>query len=82
MAKLAPVRPAVLIAYFRDLGYREAGQEGSHLKMKKPGAPRPLVIPMHRTVSVGVILSNLRSAGVNRQDFKEWLGKRHAAGRG
>jgi len=76
MAKLAPVRPALLSAYFRELGYREAGQEGSHLKMKRPGAPRPLIIPMHRTVSVGVILSNLRSAGANRQQFEAWLEKR------
>jgi predicted RNA binding protein YcfA (HicA-like mRNA interferase family) len=80
MAKLAPVRPGVPSAYFRDLGFREAGQEGSHLKMKKPGARRPLIIPMHRTVSVGVILSNLRSAGSSRQHFEEWLGKKKLGG--
>lgn len=44
MAKLPPVRPVVPMAYFRDLGYREAGQQGSHLKMKKPGASRSLII--------------------------------------
>jgi hypothetical protein len=43
--------------------------------MKKPGASRPLIIPTHRTVSVGVILSDLRSAGASRGHFEAWLGK-------
>jgi predicted RNA binding protein YcfA (HicA-like mRNA interferase family) len=77
MARLAPVRPAVLIAFFRELGFREAGQEGSHLKMKKPGVLRPLIIPMHRTVSIGVIQSNLRSAGIERRQFEAWLGRQN-----
>jgi hypothetical protein len=43
--------------------------------MVKPGTARPVVIPMHPEVSTGVILSNLRTAGVSRDEFLAWLGK-------
>ena len=43
--------------------------------MVKAGTARPIVIPMHHEVSTGVILSNLRIAGVSREDFLAWLGK-------
>jgi len=73
MPKLAPVSPRLLIAFFVQFGYRRAGQVGSHLKLSKPGALRPLVIPMHREVSPGVIRANLRTAGIEAQRFIAWL---------
>jgi predicted RNA binding protein YcfA (HicA-like mRNA interferase family) len=73
MPKLAPVSPRLLIAFFLQFGYREAGQVGSHLKLSKPGALRPLIVPMHREVSSGVIRANLRTAGIDAQRFLAWL---------
>ena len=38
--------------------------------MTKPGIRRPLVIPMHaRDVPVAIILNNLRTAGISREDY-------------
>lgn len=40
--------------------------------MTKPGVARPVVIPMYQ-VSVPIILSNLRTAQVPREQFLSWL---------
>jgi hypothetical protein len=44
--------------------------------MVKPGAARPLVIPMQGEVTVGVVMSNLRTAALTREDLLDWLVKR------
>lgn len=85
MAKLAPVRPAELIRFFRTHGWREARTRGSHRTMTKPGAIRPITIPLHRTVSVGVIRTNLKTAGLAPADLLRFLaqgGKSQAGGSG
>lgn len=41
--------------------------------MVRAGTHRPIVIPMHREVSVGVIQSNLRTANLERDDLIAWL---------
>jgi predicted RNA binding protein YcfA (HicA-like mRNA interferase family) len=73
--RLTPVSCQQLVRFFESRGYRKDRQRGSHLAMVKPGTARPVVIPMHSEVSTGVILSNLRTAGVSRDEFLAWLGK-------
>ena len=75
MAKLAPVRLAVLIRFFESHGFKRARTRGSHITMTKPGIARPVVIPSHRRVSVGVILSNLKTAGLGRRQLLDHIGK-------
>jgi len=73
--RLTPVSCHQLVRFFESRGYRKDRQRGSHLALVKPGTARPVVIPMHSEVSTGVILSNLRTAGVSRDEFLAWLGK-------
>lgn len=68
---LSPVECGLLIRFFESLGFEKKRQKGSHLSMVRPGTSRPVVIPMHREVSVAVILSNLRTAGVSRDVLLE-----------
>lgn len=75
MPKLGPVSWKVLIKVFEAAGYVRARQEGSHIVMVKPGAIRPLVIPAHPEVSVGVIQSCLRSAKLSREEYFTLLEK-------
>ena len=72
-AKLAPVDCERLIRFFEHHGFTRRRQKGSHLSMVKPGVARPLVIPMHSDVAVFVIMSNLRTAGLTRDDLLAWL---------
>lgn len=41
--------------------------------MTKHGVARPIVIPMHAGVAVGTIQSNLRTAGLSRDQLINWL---------
>jgi predicted RNA binding protein YcfA (HicA-like mRNA interferase family) len=73
--RLTPVDCEQLARFFEHHGFVRQRQKGSHLSMVKPGILRPVVIPMHREVTVGVMQSNLRTAGLTREDFLNWLAR-------
>jgi predicted RNA binding protein YcfA (HicA-like mRNA interferase family) len=73
--RLTPVDCQQLVRFFEHHGFVRQRQKGSHLSMAKPNAPRPVVIPMHDEVTVGVIQSNLRTAGLTREDLLAWLAR-------
>lgn len=72
---LSPVDCEQLARFFESHGFQRKRQKGSHLSMVRPGTLRPVVIPMHGEVTVAVILSNLRTAGLSRDDLLNWLGR-------
>jgi len=72
-AKLTPVDSSRLIHFFEHHGFSRRGQKGSHVSMVKAGISRPLIIPAPGEVTVGVIMSNLRTAGLTRDDLQDWL---------
>lgn len=73
--RLTPVDCNVLVRFFESRGYRRDRQKGSHLCLVKDGIARPIVIPMHDEVSVSVMLNNLRTAGIRRDEFLDWLAR-------
>jgi predicted RNA binding protein YcfA (HicA-like mRNA interferase family) len=54
---------------FLRAGFRFARQEGSHRSYVKPGVPRPIVIPTYDEVPVAIIRTNLKTAGISRQEY-------------
>jgi predicted RNA binding protein YcfA (HicA-like mRNA interferase family) len=54
---------------FLRAGFRFARQEGSHRSYVKPGIPRPIVIPIYGEVPVSIIRTNLKTAGISRQEY-------------
>jgi predicted RNA binding protein YcfA (HicA-like mRNA interferase family) len=74
--RLGPVDCQTLVRFFEDHGFRRERQRGSHLTMVKQGVHRPVVIPMHSDVYPPIILSNLRTAGLSRDDLLAWLERR------
>jgi len=54
---------------FLSAGFRFARQEGSHRSYTKPGLPRPIVIPTYDQVPVSIIRNNLKTAGINREEY-------------
>lgn len=76
MDRIRPLSPKKLVQVFKHFGFRESRQSGSHLSLVKDGISRPLIIPMHtRDVPVFVILNNIRSAGISREDYLKALGE-------
>ena len=72
---LSPVDCDTLVRFFEAHGFQRKRMKGSYLSMAKSGALRPVVIPMHSDVAVGVVMSCLRTAGLTREDLLRWLAK-------
>jgi predicted RNA binding protein YcfA (HicA-like mRNA interferase family) len=71
--RLAPLPWKTLEKVFIAAGFIFARQVGSHRTYTKPGVPRPLVLPTYDEVPVSIIRSNLKTAGLSREEFFEIL---------
>ncbi len=69
MPKIATVNYRKLIRVFEKKGFVFDRQEGDHLIYVKSGTKRPIVIPMYKAVPVFIILNNLKTAGISRQEY-------------
>ena len=54
---------------FLTCGFRFARHEGSHRSYVKEGNLRPIVIPTYVDVPVSIIRSNLKTAGISREEY-------------
>ncbi|MBI2918933.1 MAG: type II toxin-antitoxin system HicA family toxin [Chloroflexi bacterium] len=59
---------------FERLGYTRRKGKGGHVNLVRPGSPR-LTIPLHRELGVGLILNEIKKAGVTMEEFLEALGR-------
>jgi predicted RNA binding protein YcfA (HicA-like mRNA interferase family) len=73
MSRLSPLPWHKLVCVFEQIGYREAGQKGSHLKLEKPGVARPLIVPKYPEVGRDIITGLIRTAGITRDAFLSLL---------
>ncbi len=69
MSRLTPLPWNKLVCVFGQLGYKQAGQKGSHIKMEKAGVARPLIVPKYDEVGRDIILNLIRTAGIERDAF-------------
>ena len=69
MSRLVPLPWAKIVCVFEQLGYKYAGQKGSHIKLEKAGCARPLIIPKYDEVGRDIILNLIRTAGIKREAF-------------
>ena len=73
MPRLTPVHWKILECIFLKAGFKLARQESSHRSYVKPGISRPIVIPTYKEVDVMIIKSNLKSAGLSRDEYFDYL---------
>ena len=73
--RLTPVDCRKLVRFFEAHGFVADRQKGSHVSMTRKGLARPVVIPMHSEVAVGVVMNNLRTAGLTRDQLLDWIAK-------
>lgn len=69
MSRLRPLPWQRIVCVFEQLGYRQAGQKGSHLKLEKAGVARPLIVPKYSEVGLDIITNLIRTAGITREAF-------------
>lgn len=69
MPRFTPVHWRKLEAVFLAAGFRFARQEGSHRSYVRAGTARPEVIPTYAEVPVFVIRTNLKTAGISRDEY-------------
>jgi predicted RNA binding protein YcfA (HicA-like mRNA interferase family) len=73
MPKIVAIPAWKLRRVFERAGFVCVRIEGDHFVFTKPGVSRPVVIPDWKEVPVFIIKNNLRSAGLNRDDYFELL---------
>lgn len=73
MPKLTQIHFRLLLCVFERAGFTCVREEGDHLILTRPDAPRPIVIPKYKSVPVFIIKNNMRSAGMTRQQYFELL---------
>ena len=69
MSRLTPLPWQKIVCVFEQLGYKRAGQKGSHIKLEKPGVARPLIVPKYDAVGLDIITTLIRTADITRDAF-------------
>lgn len=69
MPRITPISWQRLEKVFLAAGFEFARQEGSHRSYTKPGILRPVVIPTYDEISVSIISTNLKTAGISREEY-------------
>lgn len=73
-SKITPIYYKKLIKIFNLAGFAVSRQKGDHISMTKPGVSRPVVIKTSpHKVPITHILTNLRTAGISRETYFEYL---------
>lgn len=73
MPRIAPIHWRVLECIFIKAGFSFERHKGDHKVYSKGGVHRPIVIPTYSEVRLGIIQSNMRTAGMTRDDYFEYL---------
>jgi predicted RNA binding protein YcfA (HicA-like mRNA interferase family) len=72
------VRPLdwyTLVKFCESKGCRLDREKGDHYIMVKPGLARPIVIPKKRDLGEDIVLSVIRTLGLNRKALEEYFDK-------
>lgn len=73
MPRLTPVNWKVLECVFQKAGFVFERQSGSHRCYVKAGVLRPVVIPTYAEIDTEIIKSNMRTAGLSREEYFKFL---------
>ena len=71
--RIIPVHWRVLECIFLKVGFVFERQRGSHRVYVKKGINRPIIIPERPQIDVSIIHSNLKTAGLTREQYFKLL---------
>ncbi|MGA7878105.1 MAG: type II toxin-antitoxin system HicA family toxin [Desulfoferrobacter sp.] len=75
MPKILPTDWKTQVKIFELYGCRYKRKKGSHHVLTCPGAKRAVVIPEYDEIDVEIIRTNMRTAGMSREQYFDLLGK-------
>lgn len=61
------------VAAFEKAGFRIDRIKGDHIAMVKEGRPRPVIIPKKKELPAFIIANNIRTAGISKKAYREYL---------
>ncbi|MBI4430499.1 MAG: type II toxin-antitoxin system HicA family toxin [Candidatus Omnitrophica bacterium] len=73
--RITPIHYRTLCRIFELAGFTLTREEGDHRIYTKPGIKRPIVIPRYHSIPVFIILNNLKTAGISREEYFSLLAK-------
>jgi predicted RNA binding protein YcfA (HicA-like mRNA interferase family) len=68
--RLPVLSGAGLIAALERFGWIAVRQRGSHVRLRHPDRPQPLVVPLHRELKRGTLAGILRDAGIDADELR------------
>lgn len=75
MPRIAPLSSQEFEKFLLSIGCHFKRKKGSHKVYNKPGLNRPIIFPETKEITVNVILFNLRTLKMNREEFLKKIGK-------
>jgi len=73
MPKINPIHWRKLVKVFERDGWILDRTEGDHLIYVKSGCVRPVIIPKAKEVQVFIIVNNLKTAKILREEYFKFL---------
>lgn len=73
MPRITPQPYQILIRIFEKAGFSKCRAGKKHIVMHRPGTARPIVIPKYKDVDMDIIMANMRTAGMSRKKYFEFL---------
>ncbi len=73
--KITPIHYKDLCRVFEKDGWKHVRTKGDHLVFRKSEFIRPIIIPAYKTVPIFIILNNLRTAKLSREEYCKLLKK-------
>jgi len=71
--RITPVDWKTLECVFKKAGFVFDRGKGDHRSYVKPGCLRPVVIPKYKEIDIDIIKSNMRTAGMSRDEYFKYL---------
>lgn len=75
MPRLIPIDYRKLAKVFEQKGFVHIRTRGDHMVYQKEGILRPVIIPKYKHIPEFIILKNLKTAGISREEYLELLKK-------
>ena len=73
MLRITPIHFRKLAKVFEKKGFTYVRTEGDNLIYEKEGILRPIVIPRYKEIPEFIILRNLKTAGISRDEYLKLL---------
>lgn len=71
MPRIRPISYKKFERFLKSVGCRFIRQSGDHIIYRKEGLKRPIVFPREKQIPVTVIMTNLRTLGISREEYLE-----------